>query len=231
MRYPNVVKAEFISRPNRFTAIVRLDSTEEIVHVKNTGRCRELLIPGVTVYLAKAENPLRKTRYDLIAVEKMRSGREPLLINMDSQIPNHAAEEWIRSSPALPPEAVIRREVTYRNSRFDFMIEDNGRKICLEVKGVTLENDGIAMFPDAPTLRGVKHLQELTIAVAEGLEAWVLFVVQMQDITLFRPNNLMHPEFGEALRQAAAAGVKIMAYGCTVSPDEIKITYPVPVEL
>ncbi len=223
MRYGTIVCGEFIARPNRFTAHVLIGGRRETVHVKNTGRCRELLVPGCKVWLEKAENPLRKTGYDLIAVEKIRHGKLPLLINMDSQIPNKAAEEYFRNSDIFSPGAVIKREVKYHNSRFDLYITDAGRRIFCEVKGVTLEENGRALFPDAPTLRGVKHLKELAGAVAEGYEAWVFFVIQMNEINSFAPNDATHPLFGETLRSVAAAGVKIIAKCCNVTPGTVTV--------
>ncbi|MBR4934136.1 MAG: DNA/RNA nuclease SfsA, partial [Clostridia bacterium] len=174
MKYDNVREGRFISRPNRFIAIVELDGEEITVHVKNTGRCKELLIPGCTVYLEKAKNPERKTPYDLIAVKK-----GDILINMDSQVVNGAAEEWIKKSGIFSSDARVKREVTHGASRFDLYIEDGDRRAFLEVKGVTLEKEGAALFPDAPTLRGVKHLNHLSEVILEGYEAYVLFVIQM----------------------------------------------------
>ena len=231
MTYDSVVKATFLSRPNRFIAKVLLGGQEETVHVKNTGRCRELLIPGCTVYLNQSDNPNRKTKCDLIAVEKERQGRAPLLINMDSQVPNDAAAEWLPRSGLFSEQAVIRREVTYGESRFDFYVEDGERKAFLEVKGVTLEQDGVAMFPDAPTERGVKHLHELCKAVDDGYECYLLLVIQMKDIHLFRPNTATHPAFAKALQMAAARGVHILAMDCVVTPDSMVIDKPVAVEL
>ena len=232
MRYSEkIIPAEFVSRPNRFIAEVLVNGIPERVHVKNTGRCRELLIPGSTVYLACPENPERKTKYDLIAVQKKRSGKTPLLINMDSQIPNSAVEEWLPRSGLFSPSAVIRREVKYGNSRFDFQIMDGPRKCFLEVKGVTLEHDGCAMFPDAPTERGVKHLEELINASGNGWETFVLFVIQMKEIQIFRPNDQTDPAFGNALRRAAAHGVKILAFDCNVTPDSMTVDSAVPVDI
>ena len=215
MKYGNISKGKFLSRPNRFIAYVELDGRIEKCHVKNTGRCRELLTEGCTVYLERAKNPARKTRFDLVAVEK-----GARLINMDSYAPNIAAGEFL---PTLFPNGIIRPEYTYGNSRFDFYIEDGERKILLEVKGVTLETDGVAMFPDAPTERGVKHVLELIKCLDEGYEAYLLFAVQMADVKYFTPNTSMHPEFAEALKKAAERGVKILAYDCYVSPEEMKI--------
>ena len=184
-------------------------------------------MPGNTVYLEVTDNPERKTKYSLIAVEKRRPA--PLLVNMDSQAPNQAAHEWLKRQ--FVTDAIIRREVTYGKSRFDFCIEDGPRKIFAEVKGVTLEHDGIASFPDAPTERGVKHLRELIQCVADGLEAWVIFIVQMKEITLFRPNDETHPAFGAALRDAAANGVKIFVLDCDITPDTMTVSASVKYEL
>ena len=229
MRYRNIKAAEFISRPNRFIAKVRIDGHEETVHVKNTGRCRELLTEGCRVYLEKSDNPVRKTKYDLVAVEKLRSGKPPLLVNMDSQVPNAAVEEWLKRGELFSDQAVIRREYTYGDSRFDFRIEDNGRTAFLEVKGVTLENEGIASFPDAPTERGVKHIHELIRAHKEGFDAYILFVIQMNEIRELRPNDATHRVFGDALRLAQAEGVNILAYDCIVTHDSITIDKPIPI--
>lgn len=231
MKYKQIISGIFLERPNRFIAHVEIDGVPEIVHVKNTGRCKELLLPGRTVYLSVADNPSRKTKYDLIAVEKQRDGAPPLLINMDSQIPNAAAEEWLKKGTLFSSHAVIRREVTYGNSRFDFFVTDGERKAFLEVKGVTLEEKGIAMFPDAPTERGVKHLHELIQCRQDGYEAYVLFVIQMKEMMVLRPNDATHPAFGDALREADRAGVKILAMDCAVTPDRIVLDEAVPVQL
>lgn len=231
MQYKKIVKGKFIERPNRFIAKVEIDGKTETVHVKNTGRCKELLIQGVTVYLSVAENTQRKTKYDLIAVEKIREGKNNLLINMDSQIPNEVAEQWINKGLLFSKNAMIRREVTYKKSRFDFYIEDGERKIFLEVKGCTLENDGIARFPDAPTERGVKHINELISCIDDGFEAYILFVIQMKEIQLFKPNDETHRAFGDALRQAESKGVKILAFDCNVTPDSIEIDNEIKVKL
>lgn len=230
MKYDKVISGKFISRPNRFIAKVEVDGTEETVHVKNTGRCRELLVPDAKVYLSVSDNPARKTRCDLIAVEKVRGGK-PLLINMDSQLPNGATAEWLNNCGLFSENAVIRREVAFGKSRFDFCVDDCGKKTFIEVKGVTLENEGVALFPDAPTERGVKHLNELVECVKEGYGAYVLFVIQMKEIREFRPNDAMHPEFGNALRNAAENGVKILAADCTVTPDSMVIDGKVTVNL
>ncbi len=231
MKYQNVANAEFLFRPNRFIAHVSLFGREEVVHMNNTGRCRELLLPHTTVYLEKSENPCRKTKYDLIAVEKKREGKEALLVNIDSQIPNALAEEWIPFSGIFSSDAKVRREVTFGSSRFDLYIEDGPRRAFMEVKGVTLEEGGLASFPDAPTLRGVKHMGELCRAIDEGYEAYILFVIQMKEVTSFSPNDKTHKAFGDALRQAAKKGVGILAYDCKVSPDSLVIDAPVSIEL
>lgn len=217
----------FISRPNRFIAKVEVNGREETVHVKNTGRCRELLVTGCEVYLSESDNPDRKTRYDLIAVLK----NGTLLINMDSQAPNHAVKEWLLSGGIFGIGADVRSEVRYGGSRFDFYVEKDGKRAFIEVKGVTLENGGIAMFPDAPTERGVKHIRELMKCIDDGYEAYLLFVVQMKGVREVRPNYATHREFGEALKEAAAKSVKIMAVDCIVTPDSISIDAPVRVEL
>lgn len=226
LKYDNVREGRFISRPNRFIAIVEADGEEITVHVKNTGRCKELLVSGCTVYLEKAKNPERKTPYDLIAVKK-----GDILINMDSQVVNGAAEEWIGKSGLFSSDARVKREVTHGNSRFDLYIEDGERRAFLEVKGVTLEKEGKALFPDAPTLRGVKHLNHLSEIISDGYEAYVLFVIQMKGITSFSPHDEMHKDFGDALRNAQRSGVKVLAYDCKVTPDTIEIDSPVGVEL
>lgn len=229
MKYQKTRPAVFLTRPNRFIATVRLPSGEtETVHVKNTGRCKELLVPGCRVILAESDNPNRKTKYDLVAVEKQRDNAPTLLINMDSQIANDAAEEYLRR---IYPSAKIRREVTKGDSRFDFYIEVGEHRLFLEVKGVTLEKDGIAFFPDAPTERGVKHLCHLADCVSEGLEGAVLFVIQMKGIREFRPNDSMDPKFGAALRKAAEEGVTVSAIDCIITEDSITADTPVPVIL
>ena len=216
MKYKRITEGRFISRANRFIATVEMEGVPTTVHVKNTGRCRELLVPGTTVYLAVSDNPSRKTKYDLIAVDK-----NGLLINMDSQIPNDIAAEWLPESGLFSPDAIIRREVTCGKSRFDFMICEGEKTSYLEVKGVTLETDGVARFPDAPTERGTKHLRELTALAKQGTGAYVLFVIQMKRIRELRPNDIMDPAFGAALREAAQAGVVIRAVDCIVTPESI----------
>ena len=226
MRYTNVSRGRFLERPNRFLARVEMEGQEVLCHVKNTGRCRELLNPGAVVYLQKSDNPNRKTGYDLIAVEK-----GEMLINMDSQIPNYVAAEWLRKGRLFPEDANIQMERRYGNSRFDIYAEAGDRKAFLEVKGVTLEVEGQARFPDAPTERGVKHVRELMGCVQDGYEAYLLFVIQMTGIQSFAPNWDTHPAFGSALQEAARAGVQILAYDCQVRPDEIVLDQPVPVLL
>lgn len=216
MKYSNIVKVAFISRPNRFIANCEIDGKLQVCHVKNTGRCKELFTEGATVYLQKSDNPNRKTLYDLTAVQK-----GDRLINVDSQVVNGVALEYM---PVLFDDIkLIKPECVYGNSRFDIYLETETDKIFVEVKGVTLEKDGIAMFPDAPTERGVKHLKELQKAVADGYKAYVLFVIQMDSISHFEPNRMTHPEFAEELKNAQKNGVTVLAYNCAVTPDEIKI--------
>lgn len=216
MEYANVKKGSFIARPNRFIAHVALDGQTEICHVKNTGRCRELLTPGAAVYVTGSDNPARKTKYDLIAVEKGQ-----LLINMDSQAPNAAAKEALPR--LLPGLTFLKPECKYGDSRFDFYAEANRERWFIEVKGVTLEDGGVARFPDAPTLRGAKHLRELCRAVEEGCRAMALFVIQMKGVTRFEPNAATDPAFAEALRAAASAGVQVRAMDCLVTPESMEI--------
>ena len=208
---------------------MEIEGKDEVVHVKNTGRCRELLVPGCRVYLSVSDNLARKTKYDLVAVEKRREDGSFVLINMDSQIVNDVAGEWLPVSGLFSPDSVIRREVTYGNSRFDFYIADRDRKVFLEVKGCTLEKDGIAMFPDAPTTRGVKHIEELMACVEEGYEAYILFIIAMKGVTGFRPNDATHKAFGDALRRAERAGVKILAMDCVVDANSITVDAPVEI--
>ena len=225
MRYQNVRAAKFIDRPNRFIAHVELDGKTETVHVKNTGRCRELLVPGCTVYLEKGTNPGRKTAYDLIAVEK-----GSLLINMDAQA-NRVFAEWAAAGGFLPDVTAVRPEYRYGESRLDFCLETPGGLHLVEVKGVTLEENGNARFPDAPTERGVRHIRELQRAAESGLDAALFFVIQIKDIRSVTPNDATHPAFGEALREAAAQGVRVLAYDCDVTPDSLSIRKEVPVIL
>lgn len=237
MIYRDIHAARFIARPNRFIARVEVDGREETVHVKNTGRCKELLLPGCTVYLERSANLQRKTKYDLVAVEKVRSGLPPLLINMDSQAPNKVFGEWIAAGSGtelgLPKPSLLRPETTWGNSRFDFYWEESetDRRGFVEVKGCTLEENGLALFPDAPTERGVKHLRELIACHEAGYEATVCVVIQMEGMTAFSPNDRTHLEFGAALREAAQAGVKVLAVECTVTADSLTMTKSVPVRL
>ena len=230
MRYERIQKAVFIERPNRFIAYAKLNGKRETVHVKNTGRCAELLRPGAVIYVQESDNPDRKTKWDLIAVEKpVKEGKR--LINMDSQIPNKVVQEWIEQGRFISDVTLIKPETTYRNSRFDLYVEAGERKIFIEVKGVTLEEDGVCRFPDAPSERAVKHLEELIQAKKEGYEAYVFFVIQMKDVRYFTPNTDTHPEFAETLKKAQAAGVELLAYDCEVTPESIAAGEPVEVVL
>lgn len=218
MKYKKTLKGTFISRPNRFIAYVSVDGEEKVCHVKNTGRCRELLYEGATVILEFSDNPSRKTQYDLVAVYK-----GDMLINIDSQAPNRVFGEWVDRGGFIKDITLVRPECKYGNSRFDFYIEAENRKIFVEVKGVTLENDGVLLFPDAPTERGVKHLRELVSAHENGYEAYVFFVIQMQNCKYFTPNEKMHPEFAAALREAAVKGVNVKAVTCTVEENSLDV--------
>ena len=226
MRYRQVCAGRFLDRPNRFIAHVETADGVQTVHVKNTGRCRELLVPGATVYLEKGNAPNRKTAYDLIAVEK-----GGLLINMDAQAPNQVFAEWVAKGGFLPQVNSIRREYVFGDARLDFCLETPSGLHLVEVKGVTLEEGGAARFPDAPTERGIKHLQHLQSAVAQGLAATLVFVVQMRGMHSVSPNDDTHPAFGAALRAAVAQGVGVVAYECEVEPDRLEICGTVPVRL
>lgn len=225
MRYENMVPGIFRARPNRFVAHVEIGGQTEVCHVKNTGRCRELLVPGCTVWCQRAKNPDRKTKFDLIAVQK-----GDRLINMDSQAPNAAAGEWLLGG-GLGEISELRAEVRHGDSRYDFSFCKDGRKCFLEVKGCTLENNGICAFPDAPTERGAKHIRGLTRAAGEGYGAYILFVIQMSDVKYIRPHDETDPEFGKALREAASNGVTVLAMDCAVTPDSMTIRLPVLVKL
>ena len=225
MYYKNIVPGTFLSRPNRFIAHILIDGQDTVCHVKNTGRCKELLTPGAAVWCEKSDNPTRKTQYDLIAVQK---GRR--LINMDSQAPNKAVHTWLADG-GLGEIENLKAEFTQGNSRFDFSFEKEGKRCFLEVKGVTLENSAICAFPDAPTERGAKHLRELTALKKEGFGAYVLFVIQMKDVLYLHPNDDTDPAFGTALREAAKAGVQILAMDCVVTPDTMTLQNPVEVKL
>lgn len=226
MRYERIEKAVFLERPNRFIAYVEREGEKETVHVKNTGRCAELLVPGAQVYIQRSVNPERKTKWDLIGVEK---GER--MINMDSQIPNRVVEEWIRDGNLVEGATLIRPETTFGSSRFDLYVEAEGRRIFIEVKGVTLEEKGVCRFPDAPSERAVKHLEELERAEREGYETYVFFVIQMKGVKYFTPNTDTHPAFAKALRKAAKNGVRVLAYDCVVTGDSIRIDSPVRVVL
>ena len=225
MIYANMVPGVFLARPNRFIAHVQIGGQAEVVHVKNTGRCRELLPAGAEVFCQRSDNPARKTKFDLITVRK---GQR--LINMDSQAPNTAAREWLLSG-GLGEISDLRAEYTHGDSRYDFSFLKDGKRCFLEVKGVTLENDGVCAFPDAPTERGAKHLRGLTRAVGEGYGGYVLFVIQMADVKHLHPNDATDPNFGAALREAAAAGVQVLAVDCRVTVDSMEIGKSVPVVL
>ena len=225
MQYENMVPGIFLARPNRFIAHVEIDGQAEVCHVKNTGRCRELLTPGAQVWCHRSDNPSRKTKYDLITVKK-----GDRLINMDSQAPNIAAGEWLRAG-GLGEISDLKAEYTHGDSRFDFSFVLDGKQCFLEVKGVTLENDGVCAFPDAPTERGVKHLKGLTKAAQEGYGAFVLFVIQMADVKYLRPHDERDPAFGAALREAAENGVTVLAMDCGVTEDVMQLRLPVLVRL
>jgi len=217
MTYERMFLGTFISRPNRFIANIEINGKTEICHVKNTGRCRELLVPGARVFVQKSDNPQRKTAYDLISVYK-----GDMLVNMDSQAPNKVFGEWVINSGYFKNVTYIKPECKYNNSRFDFYIEADGRKIFVEVKGVTLENDGVVSFPDAPTQRGIKHLTELSGAIDNGYDAYVFFIIQMKNCSYFTPNHEHHPEFAHALKKANESGVKVIALSCIVTENELK---------
>lgn len=226
MKYENISEGRFISRPNRFIAEVEMQDGRKTVHVKNTGRCRELLVPGAAVYLEKSAAPGRKTDYDLVAVQK-----DGKIVNMDSLAPNRTVHEWIASGKYFKDVTLIKPESFYKDSRFDFYVEAGTRKIYIEVKGVTLEKDRTALFPDAPSDRALKHVEELIEAVGKGFEGYVIFVIQMKGPERFMPNREAQPEFADALQRAKEAGVHILAYDCSVSADEIELCEPVEVEL
>lgn len=225
VKYGTMLAGRFLARPNRFIAHVEIDGEKQVCHVKNTGRCRELLPVGAEVWCHVADDPKRKTKYDLITVRK---GHR--LINMDSQAPNAAAREWLAAG-GLGAVDNLRAETIHGDSRFDFSFTKDGRLCFLEVKGVTLEDDGICAFPDAPTERGAKHLRGLTRAVQEGYGAYVLFVIQMSNVKYIHPNDVTDPNFGAALREAAANGVQVLAMECDVTVDTMTIKSPVEVKL
>lgn len=226
MKYNHIVRGRFLERPNRFIAKVEIDGVVETVHVKNTGRCRELLPVGAHVFLEKSHNPNRSTAYDLVAVQK---GER--VVNMDSQAPNQAVGEWLKGGGLFPDIKLVRPETKYGNSRFDFYVETENEKIFMEVKGVTLENDNVVRFPDAPSDRAVKHVQELIEAKQAGYRVFVLFVIQMEGVKYFTPNRDTHPAFADALIRAAESGVEVLAYDCMVMADSMEIGKAVPVYL
>lgn len=226
MIYQNIYSGKFLERPNRFIANVEVDGEIKVCHVKNTGRCREILTPGADVFIDYVDKAERKTKYDLISVYK-----GDKLINIDSQAPNKIFHEFLLKGKLISNITYIKPEFKYLNSRFDFYIETANRKILIEVKGVTLEEDGITKFPDAPTLRGVRHVEELILSMDNGYEAYVIFIIQMKDVRYFTPNNHMHPQFGEVLKKAWEKGVKILAYDCNVGKDFIEISEEVSVKL
>lgn len=225
MKYKNIYEGVFIERINRFVAKIEINGRVEICHVKNTGRCKELLIKGAKVYAEKTENLNRKTQYDLISVVKNRE-----IINMDSQAPNKVFGEWVKEGGFFENIAFMKPECKYKNSRFDFYIETN-KKIFIEIKGVTLEENGVVMFPDAPTQRGIKHINELIESTTEGYEAYIFFIIQMEKCSYFTPNYKTHPEFAKMLKEAKNCGVNIRALNCFVSPDELKVNDFVEVRL
>ncbi|MEG0019230.1 MAG: DNA/RNA nuclease SfsA [Oscillospiraceae bacterium] len=226
MKYQNIKQGIFISRPNRFIALVEIEGAIETVHVKNTGRCKELLTPQAVVFVEGCDNPLRKTRFDLIAVYK---GNR--LINMDSQVPNKVVGEWLLQTDIFGKIDLIRPETVYKSSRFDFYIEAQGKRIFAEVKGVTLEENGVLKFPDAPTLRGIKHINELCDCADNGYCAYIIFVIQMEGADYFTPNYATQPEFGAALKAAQQHGVNILAFDCLVTQDSITAHKPVKIVL
>lgn len=226
MRYPAIRRGRFLARLNRFVAEVLLDGERVLCHVKNTGRCQELLIPGAIVYLNECASAHRKTRFDLVTVEKQ--GR---LINMDSQAPNRVFREYTERGLFLPDITRIQPEYRFGDSRFDFYLEQGGKMHLVEVKGVTLEENNIVRFPDAPTERGMKHIKGLISARELGYDCWICFVVQMSGTRYLTPNDDTHPAFGEALRAAQREGVAVLALECSVSPDSLEITRQIPVVL
>lgn len=226
MKYENIVKAKFIKRLNRFVAEVEISGIKELCHVKNTGRCKELLIEGATIYLEKSSNQKRKYKYSLVTVEK--GGR---LVNMDSSAPNKAVHEWLKSECYFKNITFIKPESTYGKSRFDFYFEYDGKKAYAEVKGVTLENEGVVSFPDAPTERGLKHVNELCECMKDGFEAYIIFVVQMKDVLYFTPNDSHDPKFCNGLRNASKSGVKVLCVDCEVTENEMKIQNEVVIKL
>ena len=235
MQYAQIMQGVFRARHNRFIAHVEIAGREEIVHVKNTGRCKELLLPGATVYVQYFPAGKRKTKYDLIAVEKVvQDGvgeQQTLLINMDSQAPNKVVQEWLVEQEPFGKITYLKPECKHGDSRFDFYLETEAKKMFIEVKGVTLEEKGVVMFPDAPTERGVKHVQELCHCLEQGYEAAIVFVVQMSGMRYFTPNRRTHAAFAEALERAEACGVGMLALSCEVTPESLAINGEIPIHL
>jgi len=226
MKYNNILRGKFIERPNRFIAHIEINGRVEICHVKNTGRCKELLIPNATVFVQENNDPKRKTKFSLIGVIK-----EKRMINMDSQVTNKVVHEWILNGNLFTDVTLIKPETKYNNSRFDFYVETKNRKAFIEVKGATLENQGVVKFPDAPTERGVKHVRELCDCIKEGYDAYIIFVIQMNNVLHFEPNVETHKEFAEALKEAQKCGVHILAVDCDVKEDSINIIDYVEVKI
>ena len=226
MHYDKIVKGKFIERPNRFIAYVDIDGKTEKCHVKNTGRCKELLIPGATVYLEESNNQNRKTKYSLVGVMK-----ENIMINMDSQAPNKVVKEWLESKTSEKGITLIKPEKVYGESRIDFYYETDSSKAYMEVKGVTLIEDGIARFPDAPTERGIKHIEHLIELKKLGYDTYIMFVIQCKGVRCFEPNDATHKAFGDALRKASKAGVEILAFDCIVTENSLIIDSPVEVRV
>lgn len=226
MIYTNIRQARFIDRPNRFIANIEIEGRKEICHVKNTGRCRELLIPGETIFVQEYDNIKRKTRYDLIGVVK-----GDRFVNIDSQVPNKVFGEWISKGNLFKDITLLKPEAKFKTSRFDFYVETIKEKIFIEIKGVTLEENNVVLFPDAPTERGVKHIQELMECVREGYKAYIIFVIQLKDVDYFTPNAVTHKEFAVAIKTAGQRGVNVLAYDCNVGKDFIEIAESVEVRL
>lgn len=226
MQYDNMIPAIFLDRPNRFIANIEIDGLRQVAHVKNTGRCKEILTPGARVWVRENSDPHRKTRFDVITAQK-----NERMINIDASAPNAAVKEWLPESGLFRQISLIRPETTFGRSRFDFYIEGDGRRMFMEVKGATLEDRGVVRFPDAPTERGLKHIKELEASLAGGFDACVLFVIQMKNVEYFEPNSATHEAFADALYQAHRAGVRILARDCRITPDSMEIADPVPVRL
>jgi sugar fermentation stimulation protein A len=226
MNYDKIKAAVFIDRPNRFIANIKVDGKPELCHVKNTGRCRELLLPGADIWIQESEDPKRKTRFDLIAVQKGR-----MLVNVDAAAPNKAVQEWLTAGGLFKSVSLVRPETVFGHSRLDFYVEADGRKFFIEVKGATLEEEGVIRFPDAPTERGLKHIHELVACRSAGYEALIIFVVQMKGDFYFEPNRRMHAAFADALKAAAQAGVGVLAYDCRVTPHSMEIAESMEVRL